>query len=246
LPNKGKYAILLQRGEKVEQRYEMKVIARLRGGYSDKFGIPRQSMLVENGRAQIVFEPPYREKAAIKGITGFSHLWLLWCFSENKGEAHRLTVRPPRLGGNRRMGVFATRSPYRPNPIGLSCVKLVAVEDTADGPVLVIEGADLLDGTPIFDIKPYLPFTDCRPEAVGGFAEEQFGDRLSVTLPDTPMFSKEERETLCALLRGDPRPAYQQDERTYHMDYLSYTVAFSVKETHLTVHAVTKGEVKHE
>lgn len=222
---------------------QMKIVARIRSDFSNKFGIPRQSGLVDGLTARVVFEPGYREKEALRGIDGYSHLWLLWYFSENGREARSLTVRPPRLGGNKRMGVFATRSPFRPNPIGLSCVRLLGVESTAEGQVLVVEGADLLDGTPILDIKPYLPFTDCRPEAVGGFASEQYGDKLTVHLPDeTGSFLTEDQKTaLLGILRGDPRPAYQKDtERVYRMNFAGTTVSFTVDGTDLWVKDIEK------
>ena len=222
---------------------DMKIVARIRSDFTDKFGIPRQSGLVEGLVSRVVFEPDYREREALRGIEGYSHLWLLWVFSENRREATRLTVRPPRLGGNKRMGVFATRSPYRPNPIGLSCVKLLGVKHTAEGDVLLVEGADLLDGTPILDIKPYLPFTDCRPDAVGGFAEEKFGRKLSVTLPEADGLTEAQRASLVGILQDDPRPAYQEDEsRVYRMEFAGFAVSFSVKGTVLTVHTIEKKE----
>ena len=162
----------------------MEPIARIRSEFPTKFGVPRQAGLVEGLRGAVVFEPPYRVAEALRGIEGFSHLWLIWEFSENKRTGWSPTVRPPRLGGNQRMGVFATRSPFRPNPLGLSCVKLEKVElSTPDGPVLWVSGADLVDGTPVLDIKPYLPYADCRPEAVGGFAGEAPEGRLTVDFP---------------------------------------------------------------
>lgn len=222
---------------------QMKIVARIRSDFSNKFGIPRQSGLVDGLTARVVFEPGYREKEALRGIDGYSHLWLLWYFSENGREARSLTVRPPRLGGNKRMGVFATRSPFRPNPIGLSCVRLLGVESTAEGQVLMVEGADLLDGTPILDIKPYLPFTDCRPEAVGGFASEQYGDKLTVHLPDETgsFLTEDQKNALLGILRGDPRPAYQKDtERVYRMNFAGTTVSFTVDGTDLWVKDIEK------
>ena len=155
------------------EQHSIKVIARIRSDFKTKFGVPRQSGLVEALRARIVFEPEYRNADALRGIEGFSHLWLIWQFSEAVREDWSPTVRPPRLGGNERMGVFATRSPFRPNAIGLSCVRLDGVEQTAEGSVLLVSGADLMDGTPIYDIKPYLPYADCKPEASGGFAPQR-------------------------------------------------------------------------
>lgn len=223
---------------------EMKIVARIQSGFSEKFGIPRQSGLVEGLISRVVFEPGYREKEALRGIEGYSHLWLVWYFSENGREARSLTVRPPRLGGNKRMGVFATRSPFRPNPIGLSCVRLLRVEEGAEGSVLVVEGADLLDGTPILDIKPYLPFTDSRPDAVGGFAQEQYGDKLTVRYVSEAdaLLGEEQKATLSALLRGDPRPGYQKDaDRVYRMSFNGMTVSFSVEDDVLTVMTIEKG-----
>ena len=155
------------------EQHSIKVIARIRSDFKTKFGVPRQSGLVEALRARIVFEPEYRNADALRGIEGFSHLWLIWQFSEAVREDWSPTVRPPRLGGNERMGVFATRSPFRPNAIGLSCVRIEGVEQTAEGSVLLVSGADLMDGTPIYDIKPYLPYADCKPEASGGFAPQR-------------------------------------------------------------------------
>ena len=164
------------------EQHSIKVIARIRSDFKTKFGVPRQSGLVEALRARIVFEPEYRNADALRGIEGFSHLWLIWQFSEAVREDWSPTVRPPRLGGNERMGVFATRSPFRPNAIGLSCVRLEGVEQTAEGSVLLVSGADLMDGTPIYDIKPYLPYADCKPEASGGFAPQR-GEALAVDFP---------------------------------------------------------------
>ena len=166
----------------------MKVIAHIHSDFPTKFGIPRQSGLVESLKAKIVFEPEYRNSDALRGMDEYSHLWLIWEFSEAKRDTWSPTVRPPRLGGNKRMGVFATRSPFRPNPIGLSCVKLEAIDFTAEnGPVIIVSGADLLDGTPIYDIKPYLPFADSRPDAVGGFADTVKGDQLQVQCSEEMM-----------------------------------------------------------
>ena len=163
---------------------QVKVIAHIRSDFSTKFGIPRQSGLVDELKARIVFTPPFRNEAALRGLEGFSHLWLIWEFSKARREAWSPTVRPPRLGGNQRLGVFATRSPFRPNPIGLSCVRLAGIDlHTPEGPVITVAGADLMDGTPIYDIKPYLPYADCRPEALGGFAPAPAGARLAVDIP---------------------------------------------------------------
>lgn len=222
------------------------IIATAHTDFPTKFGIPRQSGLCEGAYARIVFVPKYRSADALRGIEGFSHLWLLWHFSAmRRPENFRPLVRPPRLGGNETVGVFASRSPFRPNPIGLSSVKLVAVEQTPDeGPVLIVAGADLLDGTPILDIKPYLPFTDCHPEATGGFAEEKRGYALTVEIPDEllALFPPEKRETLIEVLKEDPRPAYQDDpERVYGFPFAGKEVRFRVRGNLLTVEHVEDG-----
>ncbi len=220
----------------------MDIIARIRSDFPEKFGIPRQSGLVPQTRARIFFEEPYRNPDALRGIEGYSHLWLLWSFSEAKCERFSPTVRPPRLGGNTRVGVFATRSPYRPNGIGLSCVSLLNVRlHTSDGPVLTVGGADLMDGTPILDIKPYLPYVDCHPEATGGFAGERAGYALSVVFPEAleARVSADKREALRGVLAGDPRPSYQHDpERLYGVAFGRYNVRFTVDGETLTVRAV--------
>lgn len=211
----------------------MVTIARIRNDFSEKFGIPRQSGLVRGTRSAIVFEPAYRNPDALRGIEGFSHLWLLWAFSKAERDGWSPTVRPPRLGGNTRMGVFATRSPFRPNAIGLSCVELLGVElHTPQGPVLTVGGADLLDGTPIYDIKPYLPHADCHPEATGGFAAQHADDALSVDFPPALLarIDEAQRETVCALLAQDPRPSYQDDpQRVYGMAYGRWNIRFTVE-----------------
>lgn len=217
---------------------EMKIIARIHTEFPEKFGIPRQSGLAAT-RGTVVFEPPYRNPDALRGIEGFSHIWLLWEFSEAVREEWSPTVRPPRLGGNTRMGVFATRSPFRPNPVGLSAVKLVAVrQDKQHGTVLEVEGADLMDGTPIYDIKPYLPFVDSHPEAVGGFADPVRENNLTVVLPAecAAVFTPTQAETLRDVLAQDPRPSYQEDPtRVYGMAFAGHTVRFRVAEGTLTV-----------
>ncbi len=208
-------------------------IAHIRTDFSEKFGIPRQSGLAAV-RGQIIFEKKYRSKEAVRGIEMYSHLWLLWEFSESVREKWSPTVRPPRLGGNERIGVFATRSPFRPNPIGLSCVKLDRVEmNESCGPVLHVTGADLMDNTPIYDIKPYLPYVDSHPEAEGGFAQECKNYRLEVTFSEQcrEMFGQEELEVLEEILSQDPRPSYQNDpERVYGMAYAGREVKFRVVE----------------
>lgn len=217
----------------------MKIIARIKSDFKEKFGIPRQSGIADELTARIIFEPEYRVPEALRGLDGYSHLWLIWQFSEAVREDWSPTVRPPRLGGNKRMGVFATRSPYRPNPIGLSSVKLVGIEHTKDeGDVLIISGADLLDGTPIYDIKPYLPFTDSHPEAVAGFSEPVREYALKVD------FCKEllskidilKQNALIKILEHDPRPSYQDDpEREYGMKFSDYEIFFKVDGDSLTV-----------
>lgn len=212
---------------------QVKVIAHIRSDFSTKFGIPRQSGLVDELTARIVFTPPFRNEAALRGLEGFSHLWLIWEFSKARREAWFPTVRPPRLGGNQRLGVFATRSPFRPNPIGLSCVRLERVEQhPALGPVLLVSGADLMDGTPILDLKPYLPYADCRPEASCGFAGPDGGKLLEVELPERlrALVPEEKREALLGILARDPRPSYQQDPgRVYGMDFAGLNIRFSVE-----------------
>lgn len=220
---------------------KLEIIARIRSDFNEKFGIPRQSGLVKT-KADIVFEPPYRNIDAIKGLEDFSHIWLLWQFSEALREGWSPTVRPPRLGGNTRIGVFATRSPFRPNEIGLSSVKLIGITpDSPQGPILHIEGADLLDGTPIFDIKPYLAYTDSHPEATGGFADTKTDGPLKANCPIEILekIPKEHQETVLKLLEQDPRPAYQEDpDRIYTMDYGEISLQFKVDGRILTVISV--------
>ena len=214
-------------------------IAHIRSDFSEKFGIPRQSGLVEELTADVVFTPEFRDPAALRGIDGFSHLWLIWEFSKARREGWSPTVRPPRLGGNQRMGVFATRSPFRPNPIGLSCVRLLEVrQDRALGPVLTVAGADLLDGTPIYDIKPYLPYADCKPDAAGGFASQPKEASLEVDCPPALLarVPEEKRPALLAVLAQDPRPQYQNDPaRIYGMSFADVEVRFQVVEGRLMV-----------
>ena len=220
---------------------EMKPIARIRTPFDQKFGVPRQSGLAPTA-GRIVFEPEYRSADALRGIEGFSHLWLVWVFDRAVQKEWSPTVRPPRLGGNQRMGVFATRSPFRPNPIGLSCVALTAVEwDTPEGAVLHVQGADLVDGTPILDIKPYLPYCDAKPEAVGGFTDGLESAALTVECPPALLaaFPEEMRPGLLAVLRGDPRPRYQDDpQRLYGMSFAGHNLRFRVADGVLTVVSV--------
>ena len=221
------------------QEFSMQVIARIHTDFATKFGVPRQSGLVDALEATIVFEPPYRNADALRGLEGFSHLWLVWVFDQAIRKEWSPTVRPPRLGGNARMGVFATRSPFRPNPIALSAVKLDHVELTADlGPVIYIRGADLMDGTPILDIKPYIPYADCHPDALGGFAAAPAGETLDVTIPEHLLerLPADRREALRGVLAQDPRPHYQTDpERVYGFGFAGMEVKFSVDGTYLTV-----------
>ncbi len=216
---------------------ELEVIAYIRTDFPAKFGIPRQSGLI-NTVAKIVFEPKYRDESALRGLEDFSHLWLIWDFSENKQEKWSPTVRPPRLGGNKRVGVFATRSPNRPNPLGLSSVRIERIyRDGENGTVIEVAGADLLDGTPIYDIKPYLKFTDSHPEAVGGFADEVFCDNLTVDIPShlEAKISTEDTENILKILQSDPRPHYHNDGRIYAFEYSRYHIEFCVQNNTLTV-----------
>ncbi|MBO7067884.1 MAG: tRNA (N6-threonylcarbamoyladenosine(37)-N6)-methyltransferase TrmO [Bacteroidaceae bacterium] len=221
----------------------MKTVAKIHTDFKTKFGVPRQSGLVKGLKGRIVFEPEFRNAEALRGLEGFSHIWLLWDFSEahREDDGWSPTVRPPRLGGNQRMGVWATRSPFRPNSIGLSSVRITKIElQTPEGPVIEVEGADLMDGTPILDIKPYLPFTDSHPDARGGFAEEQNQktEPLEVEIPSdiANLFDAERREALRGVLAADPRPHYQQDpERIYALEFAGYEVKFRVADGKATV-----------
>lgn len=227
---------------------EMQIIAHIQTDFPTKFGIPRQSGLVKELEGRIVFTPPYRNPDAVRGLEGFSHIWLIWQFSESVREGWSATVRPPRLGGNVRMGVFATRSPFRPNPIGLSSVRLLGVEQSAElGPVLRVAGADLMDGTPIFDIKPYIPLSDCHPEATGGFSPQDNAPLLEVDFPESLLSQIPERarSALMGVLAQDPRPAYQKDpNRRYGVPFAGYDVRFTVEDSVLRVVEVErlKGE----
>lgn len=217
----------------------MKIIAKIYTEFDEKFGIPRQSGLVEETVGKIVFEPEYRNPEALRGIDGYSHLWLIWQFSKAIREEWSPTVRPPRLGGNKRMGVFATRSPYRPNPIGLSSVKLIEVRQTkTEGTVLIVGGADLLSGTPIYDIKPYLAFTDSHPEAKGGFADGVKEYEIEVELSENAKahLGSGEEKKLISLLRQDPRPSYKsEDEKTYGMKLGGKEIKFKYENCKLIV-----------
>ena len=224
------------------EEWTLRPIARIQSDFSEKFGIPRQSGLVEALRARVVFAPEYRVREAFRGLEGFTHIWLVWGFSQNVEAGWSPTVRPPRLGGNVRMGVFATRSPFRPNPIGLSCVALEGIQRHPEcGPVLLVRGADLMDGTPIYDIKPYLPYADCHPEAAGGFASQPKEPTLQVEIaPELLAQVPEElREALLGVLAQDPRPQYQhRPDRVYGLEFGPLEVKFTVEGELLTVRQV--------
>ena len=220
----------------------MEPIAHIHTDFTSKFGVPRQAGLVRELQASIIFAPEYRNPEALRGLDGFSHLWLIWEFSQCVGKPWSPTVRPPRLGGNARMGVFATRSPFRPNPIGLSCVALEGIQRHPEcGPVLLVRGADLMDGTPIYDIKPYLPYADCRPEAAGGFASQPKEPTLQVEIAPELLAQVPEalREALLGVLAQDPRPQYQhRPDRVYGLEFGPLEVKFTVEGELLTVRQV--------
>lgn len=222
----------------------MNIIAKIHTDYKEKFGIPRQSGLVKETVGKIVFETKYRVPEAFRGLEGFSHIWILWLFSQSLREDWSPTVRPPLLGGNQRVGVFATRSPFRPNSIGLSCVKLdKIVLDKKDGPLLYVRGADLLDQTPILDIKPYLPYTDSIPEAVGGFTEHLPERKLEVAIraKEFEALPMDLQKEVIHILSHDPRPSYQDENRIYGMKYNDYEIRFRVEHAILTVVSVVKA-----
>jgi len=222
----------------------IQIIARMESDFPTKFGIPRQSGLVEDLHSTIVFEPEFRNPDALRGITDYTHLWIIWQFSEAVRQEWSPTVRPPRLGGNTRMGVFATRSPFRPNSIGMSCVKLLGVEQTQDkGTVLRVAGADLMNGTPIFDIKPYIPYSDCHTDASGGFTDTADNYLLEVDFPDDllSLIAEDKRKALCGVLSHDPRPSYQRTpDRVYGISFADYNIRFTVDANTLYVKEVTK------
>ncbi len=224
----------------------MNAIAYIYTDFPDKFGIPRQSGLVEETEGKIVFTPEYRNKDAIRGLEEFSHIWLLWEFSKAKRDTWSPTVRPPLLGGNKRIGVFATRSPFRPNPIGLSSVRLVKIDtDDKDGPVIYVKGADLMNGTPIYDIKPYLPYADSHPDAVGGFTENLEERRVKVVFPDelAGKVPGNKLKGLICVLEQDPRPSYQNDsERVYGFGYAELEISFKVDGNILTVTEIKNAD----
>ncbi len=223
---------------------EIKPIAYIHNDFKKKFGIPRQSGRVSSIKSKIVFEPEFRVKEALRGIEEFSHLWLIFDFSQSHREEWSPTVRPPRLGGNKRIGVFASRSPFRPNSLGLSCVRLVQVKaDEKDGDVLIVAGADLLDGTPIYDIKPYIPYSDCIPDALGSYAEENKAHRLHVVFKEdySNGFTDEFLDSVTECIADDPRPSYQNDDkRVYNMRFGEYDISFTVNNDTATV-----IEIKH-
>ncbi len=222
----------------------LRPVAYIKSDFKEKFGIPRQSGRASALQAEIIFTPEFRSPDCLRGIEAFSHLWLLFDFSKAHKPQWSATVRPPRLGGNTRVGVFASRSPFRPNPVGLSCVKLVRVEkretDGKESAVLIVSGADLLDGTPILDIKPYIPYADCQPTAVGGYADEHKTHGVEVDFPEGLLakIPQEKREGLLQCLADDPRPSYQEDEREYGMKFDTFDIKFRVQENRLTVFSV--------
>jgi tRNA-Thr(GGU) m(6)t(6)A37 methyltransferase TsaA len=227
------------------ENVNIQVIARMRSDFPTKFGIPRQSGLVKELRSTIVFEPEFRNADALRGIEGYSHLWLIWQFSEAVRTEWSPTVRPPRLGGNTRMGVFATRSPFRPNSLGLSSVRLLGMEQTEDeGMVIHVAGADLMDGTPIFDIKPYIPYGDCHPDATGGFTDTAGEFLLNVAFPEELLqkLPEEKRSAAIGVLSHDPRPSYQRKpDRIYGLTFAGFDIRFTVTDDQLTVVEVTKA-----
>lgn len=212
-------------------------IATIHNDFKEKFGIPRQSGRAPSVISRVIFMPEFRSLDAIRGIEGFSHLWLIFDFSQSHRNSFSPLVRPPRLGGNQKVGVFASRSPFRPNSLGLSSVKLLSIEHTEDGPTLIVSGADLLDGTPIFDIKPYLPFTDCHTDAVGGFADDNIDYKLNVQFINGTehLIAEDKLNALIECLSDDPRPSYQDDDRVYGLTFGSYNVIFKVEERTLSV-----------
>ena len=228
----------------MEETAVIKAIAEIRSDFPTKFGIPRQSGLVDSLRGEIIFTPEYRSADAVRGLEDFSHIWLVWQFSGAVRDTWSPTVRPPRLGGNTRMGVFATRSPFRPNPLGLSSVKLEGIEMRPEvGPVLLVRGADLMDGTPIYDIKPYIPYADCHPDAAAGFTAQTQFHHVEVVCPEEvwAQVPAAERDGLRGVLENDPRPSYQHDpERVYGMEFAGLEVHFKVDGDTLTVTDISR------
>lgn len=222
----------------------MKIIAKIRTDFPTKFGIPRQSGLVDELKGTVIFEPTFRNSDSLRGLADFSHIWLIWKFSTAGGDGWSPTVRPPKLGGNTKVGVFASRSPFRPNSLGLSCVKLESIEETAKhGTVLHVSGADLMDGTEIVDIKPYIPYADCHPEATGGFSRDASAPKLTVKCPEDMLLPlpQEKRTALVKVLELDPRPAYQEDaSRVYGFGFAGFEIKFTVSDNTLCVKEITK------
>lgn len=220
-------------------QHSFKCIARIYNDYDVRFGIPRQSGIVEDIESRIIFEPEYRIREAVRGLEKYTHIWLIWLFSETVQSSFRPTVRPPKLGGNTRLGVFATRSPFRPNPVGLSCVTLEKIEfENENGPVVYVKGADLMNGTPLFDIKPYLPYTDCRPDAAGGLCEDTLAKRLRVEYKKEFLHDLDQNtyNRLVKILEQDPRPGYHDDpDRVYSFEFAGLRIKFFVKKDILTI-----------
>lgn len=229
------------------ENVQIQVIAKMRSDFPTKFGIPRQSGLVEDLQSMIVFEPEFRKAEALRGLENFSHLWIIWQFSKAVRQDWSPTVRPPRLGGNTRMGVFATRSPFRPNSLGLSSVKILGLEQTAEfGTVIHVGGADLMDGTPIFDIKPYIPYSDCHQDAAGGFTDTASDFLLQVDFPDSLLqkIPQNKRQALLGVLSHDPRPSYQNDPtRIYGLSFGGYDIQFMVQDKLLTVREIEEDSL---
>ncbi len=234
----------------MEKEFSMEIIGEIHTDFSQKFGIPRQSGIVNDLKGTITFKPPYDDPNGVRGLEGFSHIWVIWQFSKSVDKPWSPTVRPPRLGGNTRMGVFATRSPFRPNSIGLSCVKLDKIEYSHKlGPILHISGIDMLDGTPIYDIKPYIPYADSHPEAIGGFAKSSEDYELKVEFPEEclKLVPKEKRGALIGVLKQDPRPSYQEDpERVYGMAFANLEVKFTVKDSLLKVCQIVRNKKNND
>ena len=227
----------------MSETYELKTIGHVRSDFPEKFGIPRQAGIVDALESAIIFEPEYRREEALRGLDGFSHIWVIWQFSEAVRDSWSPTVRPPRLGGNARMGVFATRSPFRPNALGLSCVRLIGIEHSEEhGAYLRIAGTDMMDGTPVYDIKPYIPYADCHPDAAEGFTWQTRTHHLEVSCPETlwQIVPEADRAALQGVLASDPRPSYQHDpQRVYGMEFAGLEVHFTVDGAQLTVRDIT-------
>ena len=223
----------------------MEVIAHIENNFTSKFGIPRQSGIIEELKGRIIFEEKFRDEAAFRGLEEFSHIWLIWGFSENKRKEWSPTVRPPRLGGNKRMGVFATRSPIRPNPIGLSCVKLESIEkEDKFGIVLHVSGADLMNGTPIYDIKPYIVYADCKPEAKSGFVDTHQNEKLIFEENEfSELIPMAQRAEIIKILENDPRPSYHHDDREYGIDYAGRNIRFVVRDKKVSIISVDKSNI---